>query len=159
MQLFRIGPDRYINDLAGRGGSYKNGARWNLSGQPALYFGTSAAVAMLEMGNYIPSPKLVPKGYVLGTFDVASTAIETVELTDLPDDWDQFPYPKCTQQLGSAFLARNQNLILLVPSCAAAGLDQIAVVNPLHPDISTITLVDTNDQIYNTRLFKGLGKG
>lgn len=156
MKLYRITKERYLNDLSGQGGSYQDGGRWNEAGQPVLYFGLSASVVMLEMGNYIENPRLVPKSTVLGIYEIDTSAVETIELSDLPEDWDQFPYPTCTQKLGSSFLAANQNLILQVPSCAAGGLDQIAVVNPLHPEAQDIQLVETVTQIYNPRLFEGM---
>lgn len=156
MRLYRIAPERFIGDLSGQGGSYRDGARWNDAGHPVLYFGTSAAVAMLEMGNYIPNPRLVPKDYVLGIFEAASNAIDTVALDALPDDWDLHPTGRATQRIGTAFLEAGNDLILLVPSTAAAGIDQIAVVNPRHPDISKISLASTRGRIYNPRLFQGL---
>ncbi|GHB12708.1 RES domain-containing protein [Modicisalibacter luteus] len=56
MYLYRIAPERFISYLSGRGGSYRGSARWNEAGHPVLCLGTSAAVAILEMGNYIPEP-------------------------------------------------------------------------------------------------------
>lgn len=49
--IFRITKKQYLTTLSGLGGSYEDGARWNKPGTPVLYFGTSAAVAMLEMAN------------------------------------------------------------------------------------------------------------
>ncbi len=156
MRAYRITKKKYVNNFNGRGASYKDGARWNLPGQPVLYFGTSASVAMLEMGHYIPTLKMVPKSFVLGIYDIDSTAIESVELTELADEWGKFPYPLATQRIGSDFLDRGDNLILLVPSSAAAGIDKMIVVNPEHPDINKISLIETRSEIFNPRLFKGL---
>lgn len=156
MRLCRIVPGKYLKNDSGKGKSHEDGARWNLAGEPVLYFGTSASVAMLEMGNYIPKPRMVPKSYALGIYETTSTAIETLALGDLPEGWDGFPYPTLPQAIGSDFLAGNRNLVLLVPSCAAGGLDHIAVVNSLHTDIDTLRLVDTKARIYNPRLFAGL---
>lgn len=111
---------------------------------------------MLEMGNYLANPQLVPKDMVIGIYKVDTTAVKNVELSDLPEDWDHFPYPACTQILGSDFLDTTQNLILQVLSCASGGLDQIAVVNPLHPEAKNTQLVKTITQIYNPRLFQGM---
>lgn len=155
MYLYRIAPERFIGDLSGQGGSYRDGARWNDAGHPVLYFGTSASVAMLEMGNYIPNPRLIPKDYVLGIYEAASSAIETVALDALPDDWDLHPPGRGTQRVGTDFLEAGNNLILLVPSAAAAGVDQVAVVNPRHPDSGKISLVSIQRRIYNPRLFQG----
>tara|TARA_R110000796_G_scaffold252301_1_gene386006 strand:+ start:14616 stop:15089 length:474 start_codon:yes stop_codon:yes gene_type:complete len=156
VKLYRITKERYLTDLSGQGGSYRDGGRWNKAGQPVLYFGSSAAVVMLEMGNYLPNPRLVPKDMVIGIYEVDTTAVKSVELSDLPENWDHFPYPACTQTLGADFLDTAHNLVLQVPSCASGGLDQIAVVNPLHPEAKNIQLVKTITQIYNPRLFQGM---
>lgn len=63
MRLFRICPEQYLENYSGLGASYRDGARWNKAGIPVLYFALSPAVALLEMGNYLPSPRLVPKSY------------------------------------------------------------------------------------------------
>jgi hypothetical protein len=57
--------------------------------------------------------------------------------------------------VGTDFLEAGNNLILLVPSAAAAGIDHIAVVNPRHPDSGKISLVSIQRRIYNPRLFQG----
>jgi len=156
MKLYRITKQKYLNDLSGLGGSYREGGRWNRPGEPVLYFGLSASVVMLEMGNYIENPRHVPKSMMLGIYEVETSAISTMTLSELPVEWDQFPYPSCTQSLGSTFLTQNRRLILQVPSCATGGLDDITVVNPLHPDARNIQLVEIITQIYNPSLFRGL---
>ena len=71
MRLFRICHARYLEDLRGLGASYRDGARWNESGFPIVYFAETPSVAMLEMAHYLPSPRLVPPGYRLGVYEVS----------------------------------------------------------------------------------------
>ena len=73
MRLYRIGRQAYLEDYRGLGASYLDGGRWNAAGIPALYFAETASVAMLEMANYLPSPRLVPTSYRLGIFGPTST--------------------------------------------------------------------------------------
>ncbi|MGP9766244.1 RES family NAD+ phosphorylase [Halomonas sp. AOP13-D3-9] len=158
MKLYRIAPERYMNNLSGLGASYRDGARWNAPGNPVVYFGTSASVAMLELGNYLPSPRLLPANYRLGIFELPDdTGRETWAQHQLPDDWHHYPYPESTQTLGTVWLQRCDTLMLLVPSCAVPGaMENIAVINPLHPAITDIHLIDTRQDIYNQRLFRGI---
>lgn len=157
MRLFRIGPDQHIENMSGMGGSYRDGARWNATGVAVLYFGTTPSVAMLELGNYIPSPRDLPDNYQLAVFEVPDDGVEIWSVDQLPVDWAEFPYPSSTQQLGTQWLQRREKLVLLVPSCAVAGgMENIAVVNPLHPDISKIRLLEKYETIYNERMFKGI---
>jgi RES domain-containing protein len=158
MQLYRIGPARWLPVLNGRGASFEEGGRWNEPGDPVLYLGTSVSVAMLEMGNYLPSPRLVPASYRIGIFEVPDDTIDRWALADLPDDWNLYPHPTSTRALGSAWLRANRNLVLLLPSCAVpGGLEDIAVINPLHPRRDEVILIDATQQgIYNPRAFRGV---
>ena len=58
MQLYRICPEAFLENYSGEGASFRSGGRWNQPGQRVLYFASSAAVAMLEVANYLPSPAL-----------------------------------------------------------------------------------------------------
>lgn len=158
MRLFRLCPEHYLEDYSRLGASYKDGARWNKAGTPVLYYALTPAVALLEMGNYLPSPRLVPKNYRLGIYDLPDT-VAYDELADdrLPNDWSLYPYPHSTQRLGNDWLQGCRTLALLVPSTAVPrGLERIAVLNPHHPDRRKMLLVDTTADIYNKRMFGGL---
>ena len=158
MLLYRITKEKYLLALTGRGKSFINGARWNNAGLPVLYFASSPGVALLEMANYIPSPRLVPKSYRLGIYEVPPDIhFETLAITDMPPDWAIYPYPVSTQVIGSQWLRSLQSLCLQVPSVAVpAGLETIVVVNPLHPDIKTLQLREVKQNLYNQRAFQGI---
>jgi len=154
MRLYRIAPQRYLEAYGGTGASYRDGGRWNRPGDPVLYFAASASLAMLEMSHYLPSPRHVPASYRLGVYEVDSSRAETLSDDELPDDWATFPYPADTQALGSAWLRRRQGLVLRVPSCAVpGGLENIAMVNPLHDHIDRLQLVEALPAHYNPRVF------
>ncbi len=157
INLYRITPEIYIENYTGRGGSFLNGARWNTKGSPALYFALSPSVAMLEMANYLPSPRLVPKTYRLGIYTMPKDQVEKLDLTILPKDWAQYPYPKSTQEIGSRWLAKAKKLAYVVPSAATpGGRESIALINPLHPKANKIKLVDVQSELFNERAFMGL---
>nr|WP_297458480.1 RES family NAD+ phosphorylase [uncultured Halomonas sp.] len=154
MKLYRIAPEQYLEAYTGTGASYQDGARWNEPGVPVLYFATSPGVAMLEMSHYLPSPRHMPRNYRLGIYELPDGSIEQWDIDDLPADWESFPYPLATQALGTAWLRLREVLILLVPSCAVpGGLENIAVVNPLHTGIEQLKLIDSREAIYNPRAF------
>jgi RES domain-containing protein len=154
MFLYRIGPERFLQIYTGTHGSYEYGARWNLPGDPVIYFGTSPSVAMLEIGNYIPSPRLIPGSYRLAQYEVDDQFIETISPSDIPPDWNKFPHPFSTQVVGSAWLQDKSNIVLLVPSSAVpGGLENMAIFNPLHPDAGKIKFIKSFDKIYDERLF------
>ena len=158
MQLFRICPEQYLENYSGLGASYQDGARWNKAGTPVLYFALTPAVALLEMGNYLPSPRLVPQSYRLGIYELPdSVACEDLPANQWPADWSLYPYPQSTQQMGAQWLQTGRALVLQVPSAAVpAGLERIAVINPQHPHCQQIRLVTTTADLYNKRVFQGL---
>jgi RES domain-containing protein len=110
------------------------------------------------MGNYLPSPRLVPNSYRLGIYALPdSVSHEALSDDQWPDDWSRYPYPESTQQMGTAWLQESRALALLVPSTAVpAGLEKIAVINPRHPDCRQLQLVDATADLYNKRVFQGL---
>ncbi|WP_199194074.1 hypothetical protein [Pleurocapsa sp. CCALA 161] len=60
--------------------------------------------------------------------------------------------------MGSQWLNERNSLILLVPSVAVpAGLENIAVINPRHPEIKELKLSSVESALYNDRAFKGIG--
>ncbi|MCY4227922.1 MAG: RES family NAD+ phosphorylase [Gammaproteobacteria bacterium] len=160
MLLYRIAKKKYLDDLSGIGTSYKYGGRWNYPGHPVVYFAISPAIALLEMGNYLGSPRHILKSMRLGTYEIDDSLFNprVVSLGYLNKDWRDFPYPDTTQSLGSEWLKSNASLFMAVPSCAVpASLDwDCCVMNPLHPDRDNIRLVGITDDIYNDRLFKNL---
>lgn len=155
MQLYRICPERFLEDYSGLGASYRDGARWNVAGIPVIYFATSASLAMLELANYLPSPRLVPENYRLGIYALAGRVkVDTWSVADLPEQWNQYPYPAATQQPGAAWLKSRKRLALRVPSAAVpGGLEKCVVINPLHSAINQLKLVDQQRDIYSKRIF------
>lgn len=157
MQLYRICPEAFLENFSGEGASFKSGGRWNQPGQRVLYFASSAAVAMLEVANYLPSPRFIPKSYRLGQYQLADALIEPFS-GKLPADWDIFPYPASTQQLGSDWLHSQQNVALELPSVTVPpGLGSILLFNASHPDAAQLQLEQVFHDIYNPRLFAGMG--
>lgn len=157
MQLYRICPEKYLENYTGMGASYDSGARWNHPGHPVMYFALSASVAMLEMANYIPNPRFVPPAYRLGVYDVNEDLFDTFDSSDLPENWADYPHPTVTQDIGTEWIQQGGNLGLIVPSAATAGgLENIALINAAHPKCNSIQLVKSTSKIYNPRIFSGL---
>ena len=157
MRIFKIGPLRYLENFDGLGASYKDGARWNEQGHPVMYFGLSPSVAMLEMANYFPLPKFIPKDYRLGIYEIPGNLVDTFDKANLPVDWDLFPHPMSTRAIGSSWLTSKANVGLVLPSSATpGGLENIMLINPLVKGSEKINLVDSQSKLFNERAFVGL---
>jgi RES domain-containing protein len=156
MKLYRITPIPYLENYEGLGASYQDGARWNDKGYPVMYFALSASVAMLEMANYFPLPRLIPKNRHLGIYELPDKLIDRLDVTQLPPEWNVYPHPSSTREIGSAWLKERANTGLIVPSAATPdGLESIIIINPLHSGIKQLTLIDTKSTLFNERAFVG----
>lgn len=155
MRLYRICPAHLLENYSGRGASYQDGGRWNRAGNPALYFACSVGVAMLEMANYLLSPRLVPQNYRLGIYETDNDiSLDAWRVEDLPAGWNTYPYPSATQELGRRWLIEAKSALLLVPSAAIpGGLENIALINPSHPESKKLKLVAIETTIFNERAF------
>ena len=106
MELFRITRIKYLEDYTGRGGSFLNGARreasplgrWNLPGIPVLYFASTPSVALLEMANYLPSPRLIPADYRLGIYHLPDNTKSCFHRTLKTCVKSQRAMPACSQK-------------------------------------------------------------
>jgi len=158
MRLYRICPEQFLENYSGLGASYQDGGRWNSKGHLVLYFALSPSTAMLEMANYLPSPRLVPDDYRLGIYELPDTvAISDLPAEQLPNNWAVYPYPTSTQKIGDEWLSNGNAFALRVPSTAVpCGLEKIAVINPIHPDCKKIHLSELVTELYNLRSFSGI---
>ena len=158
MRLFRISRLEHLDDLSGLGASYQGGGRWNQRGVPALYFAQAASVAMLEMANYIPSPRLIPSTYRLGVFEVDDDILmDHWTLDEMPDHWREFPYPESTQRLGTDWLINGQSPLLAVPSrVVPRGLENTVLASPSRLGPETIHLRSAEADIFNPRAFSNI---
>ena len=161
MRLYRIGRREYLEDYRGLRASYLDGGRWNEAGVPALYFAETASVAMLEMANYLPSPRLVPSSYRLGIFEVPEdTPMDRWPVADLPPDWRDFPYPESTRRMGTEWLMRGASLLLEIPSAAVpGGIEHIVLASSARLGTGSIRLIDVVADIYNPRAFARSSQG
>lgn len=155
MRLYRICQLEYLENFDGYGASYGNGGRWNRAGIPVLYFAESASVAMLEMANYLPSPRLIPATYRLGIYEIAQdTPMKRLLVEKLPADWNSFPHPQWTQRKGTEWLIHGKESVLAVPSVAVpGGLENIVLVSPPRIAATRIRLIRALEDIYDWRAF------
>ncbi len=155
MRIYRICRIEHLDNFEGRGASFRHGGRWNNAGVPVLYFAESASVAMLEMANYLPSPRLVPAAYRLGVYEVASSAsVKRLQVRDLPEDWNEFPHLPWTRKAGTDWLLHGKESLLCVPSAAVpGGLENIVLASPHRLAPVGIRLIEAIADIYDSRAF------
>jgi RES domain-containing protein len=152
MIVYRLSKQEYYKDLSG-GGAEKNGGRWNGRGNPALYTAGSRALAVLEVAVHVPFG-IIPTDYYMVIIDVPEgLSMTTLEISELPKDWNRNPIARSTQYIGDDFLKANKHVVLQVPSATVKG-DHNYIINPQHPDFKSVTIISTEPFEFDSRLFK-----
>ena len=126
MQAWRLSKARYAGDLSGVGAA-REGQRWNQPGQRVVYLGLTPEITVLEMlvhFNGVPSAQLALCCY------------------ELPDEAELMQQPALANlPLAVAWLSSMKGLALVLPSVVVPQARTL-LVNPLHPAIERVRLVD-----------------
>jgi RES domain-containing protein len=154
MRVWRMCRQPYVSHaLDGLGGLYASG-RWHRKGVPIVYTATSAALAALEVLVHV-DPLTAPADLRLLTLDLpAECSTEVVEIGALPKAWADVPAPPELQLIGADWLRRAQALALSVPS-AVIPMERNILINPLHPDASSIQMISDEPFSFDPRLLGG----
>jgi RES domain-containing protein len=78
-------------------------------------------------------------------------AIETLDLKQLPDDWQSLPAPVSTQSIGSAWLERQSGVALRVPS-VVVRMESNVLLNPRHPEMAMVRISSNEAFRFDSRL-------
>lgn len=148
MRLWRIAGASY--KVWSGEGARQHGARWNPPGLPAIYTGTSYAIAALEILVHANAGSL-PKTLRYIEADVPDPlSAERVDTARL-DEWCA-PDITAAREFGRTWLLERRSLVLLVPSVVTRGLDWNAMVNPQHPDFPAIAVSAEAQAAWDPRL-------
>jgi RES domain-containing protein len=112
--VFRITRKLYAADLTGEG-AHRYGGRWNQVGVACLYASESRALAMLEYAVHTTA-QTVARDLVMLTLEVPEQQYMQVRRDRLPKDWQAFPAPASTINLGSMLLQDTSLQVVGVPS-------------------------------------------
>lgn len=107
---------------------------------------------MAEVAVHI-SLSILPKDYVTVEIKIpASVSATFLAIDDLPQDWNSLPHLLDTQKIGDDFVTERKNCVLKVPSAVVPG-DYNFLINPLHLDFASISIVGQEDFPFDQRLF------
>lgn len=136
--------------LEGVGGLYASG-RWHRRGRPIVYAASSAALAALEVLVHV-DPLDAPDDLRLLTIELPDDlGVERVDAADLPTHWTAGPAPDELAALGSDWLMSRRSAALSVPS-AVIPIERNLLLNPRHPDIARVRVVDDAPFTFDPRL-------
>lgn len=151
MQVWRIARDVHCDTALDGVGGLMAAGRWHRRGHPILYTSSSAALAALEVLVHVEPLQAPDDLRLLGLELPDDLVIETLDLTQLPDDWRSLPAPESTQFIGSAWLERRSSVALRVPS-VVVPMESNVLLNPRHPDVTRVQISSNEPFRFDSRL-------
>jgi RES domain-containing protein len=147
MLVYRICRDLYAYDINSASGM---AGRWNEDRQYVLYTAESRALACLEnlVHRSHSGTNLIFRTMIIDVPD--DMDITEVKLTDLPKNWKNSFCKECLA-IGVAWYQNNQTAALKVPSSIIPD-EWNYILNTRHPNFSRITLLKTEEFLFDTRL-------
>ena len=147
MLVYRITKTAYANRLVASGGA----ARWNRAGQFVLYTAATRALACLENVVHRSGEGLTADFRVMIIDVPDSLSVDIVPMDALPVDWYDFQRYEICQQIGGEWLQQSRSAVLTVPSAIIPN-ESNYLLNPAHPDFGRITLLRTEQFIFDPRI-------
>lgn len=149
MTIYRLTKAAYA-DTAFRGS--RGRGRWHEQGVPMVYTADQPATALLETLVHAGRADLVTAEYVLFRIELDEDAhVLTLPSDALPPDWQAWPWPASTQQIGTFWHERGDSVALSVPS-AVVPMHRNTLLNIQHPHFGDLTIDGPTAFPIDTRL-------
>ena len=155
--LWRIAadtPDYQADDLTGKGAEI-TGGRWNLKGVPVIYTSRTRALACLETIVHFNAGGL-PLNRYLVAIDVPIAIWKSAQkksIKNIDVGWDAEPPGKASLDLGTTWLRAKNSALMIVPSVIIPEEFNV-LINPMHPEISSIKATKIRKWLYDPRVIK-----
>ncbi|MBN6774255.1 RES family NAD+ phosphorylase [Pseudomonas granadensis] len=152
MRAWRISKAKRAKDLSGKGAAIEGG-RWNDQDVPAVYRGLTPAICCLETFVHAVGEPTMPMKITCSELPDDLSLYLDPDPRKLPDGWASQPADRPSMDFDPAWLKANSHLGLIIPSAVLAFERNIAI-NPNHPALSQIRVIDVFDFIYDALMFK-----
>lgn len=155
LTIWRLEKERYMETAFRGKGSLEVSGRWHHKGTQVAYASEHPGVAVLEKLVWLGSYEMARASeYVLVPLQVDSSEhLEILEQSDLPANWDAFPHPETTRDLGTRWFEEERSAVLAVPS-AILPLARNYLINPFHPDAHELEWGEPVPFSWDARLFQ-----
>lgn len=151
MRVWRLTAKRHAATAFDGIGNQKVGSRWVPAGLAAVYTSEHAATAILENLVHM-EPEHFGRRYALIAADIPDDAkVETLDIQDLPKDWQNRYEDAALRAIGKAWLERASSAFLIAPS-AIIPEERNIIVNPKHPDFERLLIHPPRDFDFDARL-------
>jgi RES domain-containing protein len=134
-------------DLSGVG-CLRAAGRWHYAGHAIVYLTETPASALLEVCVHT-SANDVPPDLTLLKIEGPDVEVPSIKTEDLPKGWRT--QPEVTRDLGTAWLERNESVLLEVPSAIVPETGNF-LFNPSHKQAAKFRITDIFSYPFDLRL-------
>ena len=153
MRLWRIDRLAFPDKFSGFG-AYITPGRWHLRGNRVIYTSATASLAALEYLAHL-DPDIIPVDISL--LEIEAPDDISIERQGAPEtlnpDWRGLHLPVALQNFGTQWLIECRTALLAVPS-AIIPSETNYLLNPAHPEISRVRIIDEALFSFDPRLLK-----
>ncbi len=151
MVVFRLQKAEYAQtrkDILSGEGARRFGGRWNTVGVSLVY--TSATPELAHSEFMIHQRFLPPPSCNLVMLQIPDENITKIDTGSLPEGWRSYQNYGITQKTTKNWLNQQSSLVLQVPS-AIVPMSYNYLINPLHPDLENVNIIQTEPFIFDER--------
>ena len=141
---------RTVEEMMSGEGALRFGGRWNRPGRPAVYLGSSLALAGMELLVHLMTSDVLRTYRKMPVF-IPERLVMHIREEELPNDWSESGLNPVTQDIGDGWLEGAQSAVLQVPSAVVFGETNF-IVNPQHPDVRELRAGPVSEFRYDRRL-------
>ena len=135
---WRIVRARYAAAAFTGEGSRRASGRWNHRGTAMVYTAESRSLAVLEMLVHLDEDEFL-KRYRLIPVTFQQSLVREMPVKDLPTNWNRYPAPDSTKEIGDAWVSLMESAVLKAPSVIVSGENNY-LLNPQHADFHKIQI-------------------
>ncbi len=149
---WRIVKSRHARSAFDGEGARLYGGRWNSPGTRMVYVAQSVSLAVLEVLVHLGDAAILPS-YSLRAVEFDDGLVETLDRSELPEDWRAYPAPSGTRRIGDAWARDRSSAVLKVPS-VVVEVESVYLINPDHPDFASMTFGEARPFEFDARLLR-----
>jgi len=160
MLLWRIERSEHVNEALHGKGAERFGGRWNPEGIPVVYLATTLSLAAYERFVYAPIHSKHMQLFAIGVEIPDHDFKAATRPTPLPTDWRSPEPPTSTAGWSRAWATAQTTLAAAVPSTLLPldlfihGLEFNVLLNPTHPGMNAVRIVDQQPFAFDLRAWK-----
>jgi len=141
MTAYRIVHFKYAQEAFSGLGSAKFGGRWNSRGLRAIYTSENYSLSLFETLVHLRSLSALQKTHVMLRAEIPEKSVKTLSPSSYPKNWRQAESHPLLQTIGDTWFREKTSPVLRLKSSLIDSESNL-LLNPLHPDFSTLTFGD-----------------